>query len=204
MDTNSKASYLSDAIAEMIFEKKPQTVRQLVIFAKEEFKIPEGEILEVVLNLQNQGRVKLENRRLSPPTGLATFIKTRHARWYWVTAATAIATALIVFAVPGTLFPLNLIRVALGIAFVLWLPGYSLVRALFPIDARIPTKRELDTVEYVALAMGLSLALVPIVGLLLNFTPWGIRLTPAVLSLVALTMVLATTALTREYKSCAR
>jgi uncharacterized membrane protein len=45
----------------------------------------------------------------------------------------------------------------------------------------------------------MSLALVPIVGLLLNYTPWGIRLTPIVLSLLALTLIFATVAIIKEY-----
>jgi len=56
----------------------------------------------------------------------------------------------------------------------------------------------LDTIERVALSLGTSLALVPIDGLLLNYTPWGIRLTPTVLSLLALTIVFATAAIIRE------
>jgi uncharacterized membrane protein len=47
----------------------------------------------------------------------------------------------------------------------------------------------------------MSLALTPIVGLILNYTPWGIRLTPIVLSLLALTIVFATAAIIREHKA---
>jgi uncharacterized membrane protein len=46
----------------------------------------------------------------------------------------------------------------------------------------------------------MSIALVPIIGLLLNYTPWGIRLTPIILSLLALTIVFATAAVIREYQ----
>jgi uncharacterized membrane protein len=45
----------------------------------------------------------------------------------------------------------------------------------------------------------MSIALVPIVGLILNYTPWGIRLTPITISLLALTLVFATMAVVREY-----
>jgi uncharacterized membrane protein len=38
------------------------------------------------------------------------------------------------------------------------------------------------------------------VGLLLNYTPWGIRLTPIVLSLLALTIVFSTAAMIREHQ----
>jgi len=95
------------------------------------------------------------------------------------------------------------LRVPLGLAFVLFVPGYVFIAALFPEageppgDAEleggddetqetagfvpIPTgygDRGIDGIERVALAFGLSIAIVPLIGLALNFTPWGIRLTP--------------------------
>jgi len=74
----------------------------------------------------------------------------------------------------------------LGLVFVLFLPSYSLIKALFP-------TKELDNIE--------RLALVPITGLLLNYTPWGIRTTPIALSLLALTTTFATAALIREQQA---
>jgi uncharacterized membrane protein len=56
-----------------------------------------------------------------------------------------------------------------------------LVLALFP--AR-KTDRGIDTLERIVLSFGLSIALVPIIGLLLNYTPWGIRLEPILLSML--------------------
>lgn len=76
------------------------------------------------------------------------------------------------------IFPdLRAIRIILGIPFVLFLPGYSLVSALFP------GKKDLEGLERLALSLGLSLALVPLIGLILNYTPFGIRLYPVSLSL---------------------
>jgi uncharacterized membrane protein len=46
----------------------------------------------------------------------------------------------------------------------------------------------------------MSLALVPLIGLLLNYTPWGIRLTPIAISLLSLTLILTITGLIREYQ----
>jgi uncharacterized membrane protein len=59
----------------------------------------------------------------------------------------------------------------------------------------------MDTIERAALSIGLSLAIVPIVGLFLNYTSWGIRLTPITLSLLALTITFATAALIREHQA---
>jgi uncharacterized membrane protein len=71
------------------------------------------------------------------------------------------------------------VRVALGLLLVLFFPGYVLVSALYP------RRDQLNGVERIALGVGLSLALTPLLGLALNFTAWGIRLTPivAILSL---------------------
>jgi uncharacterized membrane protein len=76
---------------------------------------------------------------------------------------------------------------------VLFIPGYVTVEALFP------KSRELDGIERSALSVGLSLVLVMLVGLLLNFTPWGIRLIPIVISLTILTLGLALVALGRRF-----
>ena len=68
-------------------------------------------------------------------------------------------------------------RTILGLPVVLFLPGYALIAALFP------RKNDLDAIERVALSFGLSIAVVPLIGLILNFTPWGIRLVPIIISL---------------------
>jgi len=77
---------------------------------------------------------------------------------------------------------------------VLFIPGYVTVEALFP------KGREMDGIERFALSVGLSLALVPLIGLLLNYTPWGIRLTPIVLSLVVFTVGVAGVGAGRRFK----
>jgi len=45
----------------------------------------------------------------------------------------------------------------------------------------------------------MSIALIMITGLLLNYTPWGIRPTPITLSLLTLTIIFAIVAANREY-----
>jgi uncharacterized membrane protein len=41
---------------------------------------------------------------------------------------------------------------------------------------------------------------VPFIGPFLNYTPWGIRLTPIVVSLAAFTEAMAISALVRKYR----
>ena len=76
-------------------------------------------------------------------------------------------------------WPDSLVRQILGLVFVLFLPGYAATAALFPENEQI------DGIERVALSFGLSIAIVPLIGLALNFTPFGIRLDPIMASVSA-------------------
>jgi uncharacterized membrane protein len=89
---------------------------------------------------------------------------------------------------------LHYLRVALGLPFVLFFPGYVLIAALFP------KKDDLDGIERTALSFGLSIAVVPLIGLALNYTPWGIRLVPVLSSLVVFVVIMSGLALYRRKK----
>ena len=80
------------------------------------------------------------------------------------------------------------VRIILGLLLVLFLPGYSLIAALFP------RKDDLDGIERIALSFGLSIAVVPLLGLALNYTPFGIRLVPILVVLSVFTVSLAVVA----------
>jgi uncharacterized membrane protein len=76
------------------------------------------------------------------------------------------------------------LRTVLGLPLVLFLPGYALIAALFP------AKFDLDGIERVALSFGLSIAVVPLIGLGLNYTSWGIRLVPVLISISVFTLLM--------------
>jgi len=190
---------LTHTIIQLIEEKKPKSVQQLANLAKQETSIPEQKVIEHILQLQSQGKITLRELPTRPPEKLATYLKTKETYWYWITLILAIATALTVFTIPENAYPIVYARYLLGSIFVLFLPGYAFIKALFPTEL-FPTK-ELDNIARVALSIGMSLALVPITGLILNYTPWGISLTPIVLSLLSLTAIFATAAIMREHRN---
>jgi len=88
----------------------------------------------------------------------------------------------------------SILRNLLGLPLVLFLPGYALIAALFP------AKSDLDGIERTALSFGLSIAVVPLIGLGLNYTPWGIRLLPILISLSIFTFVMCGLAYLRRTK----
>ena len=73
-----------------------------------------------------------------------------------------------------------------GIILILFVPGYVVVAALFP-GSKTTGKLEIDWIERLALSFVLSIAVVPLFSLLLNFTPFGIRQAPIVLTVTLFT-----------------
>jgi hypothetical protein len=180
-------------IIQIVKEKKPEDVKELIKLVQEKFPLPKQKILSRILYLQDKEKIRLKSNETVGTEKLANYLRSSQTYWYWITIILTSTTALLVFTIPENAFPLVYARYILGSIFVLWLPGYTLIKALFP-------EKELDSIERVALSLGMSIALVPIIGLLLNYTPWGIRLTPIVLSLTAFTIIFATAAIVREHQ----
>jgi hypothetical protein len=202
LSDNSKTRELTETIIQLVNERRPHNVKQLIVLVKEELPLSEEKILDAVLKLQNQGKIKLEPHSSPASPAMTTYLKPWPALWYWATIAIAAITVAVVFTVPEDFQPWSYLRNALGIIFVLWLPGYAVVKALFPVRLPIETSTEnLDIIERIALSIGMSIAIVPIIGLILYYTPWGINLTPIVLSLFALTLIFATVAIAREHQT---
>lgn len=82
----------------------------------------------------------------------------------------------------------SFLRILFGLAMVLFIPGYALIAAFFP------ARGDLDGIERVALSFGLSIAVTPLIGLALNYTPWGIRLDPILVSLTLFSLAMAAVA----------
>lgn len=85
-------------------------------------------------------------------------------------------------------------RIILGFSLVLFLPGYSLIAMLFP------RRDDLDWVERIALSFGLSITVVPLLGLVLNYTSFGISLAPILIVLSISTISLSLVAWVRRMK----
>ena len=84
------------------------------------------------------------------------------------------------------------LRVIIGLPFLLFFPGYTLIALIFP------EKNSLEIVERVALSFGLSIAIIPLIGFGLNYTPFGIRLEPILFCITLFNVILSLVALWRR------
>jgi hypothetical protein len=198
----SKSNDLNKTILEAINEKKPQSIKQLVVMLRESFGFAEEEIIKSVTRLQAEGIIKLENQAMQPKT-FATYLKTGEAIWYWAIMITGLLTVATVFTISENMYPWIYARNVVGVVFVLFMPGYSFVKAFFPtkVFAKTSRSRSLEIIIRFALSICMSIALVSIVGLLLYFSPWSLDLTTAFFSLLAFTSVFATAAAVKEYRT---
>lgn len=134
--------------------------------------------------------------RLADPNPPETFIDYVSSKYNLGFAISTLLVALTIISVyTSHLHPaLSAMRIILGTLFTLFMPGYSLIETLYP------SETDLKPLERLALSIGLSLALVPLVGLVLNYTPWGIRLNPVIVALSALTLTLLTISVYRKFQ----
>lgn len=180
------------ALLRIVGNDHPETLEEAVKLAGGRRDSTEKAVIEQVLRLESEGKLLFEKPPATVPSSLTEYFFSAWSLWFWGVFGLATVASVMVFTVSEAAFPMVYARYLFGSVFVLFLPGYSLIKALF-------SDRELDIVERVALSVGLSLALVPMAGLLLNYTPWGIRTTPVTLSLLGLTVVFASAAVVRDY-----
>jgi hypothetical protein len=110
------------------------------------------------------------------------------------------------------LFSTEVGRVLLGALAVLFAPGYALVAALFPgrstgpsVFSRLESGVELESrtvtpLERVVLAVGLSLCMVPLIGVGLHYTSGGINPASFLGTIGSMTTLLAVVAGIRRYR----
>lgn len=108
----------------------------------------------------------------------------------WSIGILSLILILVIYALPD-----NALRIVIGLPFILFFPGYAALSVLFP------ESKDLEIIERVALSFGLSIAISPLVGFGLNYTPFGIRLAPILFSLAALNVALSVGGLYRRDKA---
>jgi len=141
-------------------------------------------------------------------------------------AAILVYTSATVAAIAVPVMNTTPLRAVLAVPFVLFIPGYAIVAALYPerhslsavdgnsvsaVEANSATTvhRSAETnhrrdqvgiagIERVALSFGVSVAVVPLIGLALDVTPFGLRLTPVLVSVSGLTVAVTGIAIYRR------
>ena len=189
---------LKDVIIDVLREEKPRSVRQLVdsVLTRTETDVSIPDVVRLVRELGEEGRIDLSETPRRFETFTSYLLDRKFSLSLWLVFVAVILTWISIYLIPSE-FPWVIPRWVLGTLFVIFLPGYAFMEALFvnPISG----KKELDQIARFALSIGMSLALVPLIGLLLNYTPWGIRLEPIAVSLSIFTLICIFVAAYRKF-----
>lgn len=184
---------IENLILKAVDERKASSVKQIVDLLADKFT--EAELLEAVRRLEGKREIEL-NHNVSFHCSFVQYLANAdYNLWLYLVFSASLGTSVTIYLIPNT-HPLIIIRWILCFLFNLFLPGYALVEALFP------KRGALDIIERFALSIGLSLAVTPLIGLLLNYTPLGIRLDPIVISLTLFTLGMCLLAAHRKFTIC--
>lgn len=184
------SEYLEKAVKDTALSLGNPTVSELVSTLVQEKGLKSKDATRAVYVLWKKG--ELELAEANPPSTLSSYAFHLENLWFWGLTALVAITLSVVFLVNSSV--LIYLRYALGGIFLLFLPGAMMLAALYSKEG------ELGELERVVLSIGLSLAVVPLVGLALNYTPWGITLAPIMVSLAIFTEALGIAAFVKKFQ----
>lgn len=190
------ASELNDFATAYLKKSGPTTAKQLYLALRLTFPyLTEDNYADLLEQLRTRGQIDTyDDPQVTSLQGYLT--RWERSLWFYASIIASVSAAVAAYAIPSN-SPVVILRWALGMLFVLFLPGYVALEALFP-------AADLNAFDRFALGVGLSLVLDMFSGLALNYTPWGIRLIPILLLLSAVTICLSTFALVRQFETSRR
>jgi hypothetical protein len=188
-------------IAETIQNEKPQTAQELVSLVLQKSEASQSQITDALLEMENRNQISFTKSQSFVPFTLTHFIFSNQAIWFWLSIVLCIVTILALL-LPSNVPAAIYFSSGLSAVFILFLPGLSLSKTLFPTHIGLYAGENTEGIERVAVSLGLSLALVPIIAAILNFTQplgMGIALAPLAASLLLFTVGFSIAGLLREY-----
>jgi uncharacterized membrane protein len=177
-------------ITEIIHSRPHQTITEITNELQSTDKsISLVEIQEAFRSLQQDGIV-----RLYDPIELHSFGKyLRHRTSFWIVCLIMAATLALVYFAPSDKLWVA-VRIFLGTVFVILVPGYALVNLLLG-------RTKINYLERLVLSIAASLAVISIIGLVLNSGPLGLELNVIVLSITCLSLIFMILASYRSFLS---
>jgi len=184
---DSKPGREIESLVSEKLSRKSILVSRLVRDLSDELACKPDKIVSEIIRLRTEKKILI--RESVPYRRFPDYLLSPISLWFWEVALATMASVGLIFASSGLAL---YFRFVFGGLMVLFLPGYSLVDLIYS------RKDDLDFLTRITLSFALSLAIATLVGLVLNFTPFGITLLAVALSLGAVTIgLLLLTALGR-------
>lgn len=177
-------------LASQIETGREYSIEDITSTATSKLNVPQFRVAQNLCALETEGRIKFYDNEL--PDSLEKYLFSQYGIRFQLVVALVAFTAISVFLLPSG--PLVYVRYALGTLFMGFLPGYAVTESLYP------KENDLTPLETSALSIGLSLTFIPLAALLLNYTPWGIRLDSMLVLISIMTLGLSLVAAWRRFE----
>jgi hypothetical protein len=120
---------------------------------------------------------------------IINYLLSSEALWFWISIAiTYVALALIYISNPVVTY----IRYFVGTAFITFILGYSVVEFIYP------KGNEVSPIERFVLSLGLSLVVIPIIGVLLAYMPFRYTVISMPITMTLFTTIMLTLAMIKK------
>ncbi len=200
-ETTNQTDKLKTNIIDAINKYHPETVNQLIEIVQKQTSASTQKITNSLIELETEDKLIFAEKTPNPNDTPKKPQTLKKADWYWATL-TLISVAIVIFSL--STLSLNssyllYLRYTFAFILVLFLPGFTFIKLLFGSKMPFNSNTKTDYIELIGLSIGISIILVPMVGLALNYTTWGIGFESLTVSLLALTAIFASGAVLREY-----
>src|SRR5215208_1683094 len=184
---SDRSELLQQRILDSVATHKCYSIKDLVIELQHTYSksLSIEEIQNAVKNLESEKKITL----LEPGTKgrfLDYIMSGYNGLSLWLTTAATCLIMAMVFLLPN-IEPWSYMRMITGAVFVLFIPGNPLVQLLF-------AHRKMEQIEQMVLSVGLSIALISIIGLMLKYILLALTVESAVISIGMLSITLSAVA----------
>lgn len=185
---------LQDMIIELLHKDRSMKVSDMVdILHGIDNSLAIEDIYNAVEILKQENLVVTKHRPFQNKYSFSGYIIRNYASLpFWSVLAITALTLVSIYFIPSSA-PWSAVRLIVGGIFILIMPGFSMLQLVFP-------AKNISNLERFVLSLGLSLALVPLIGLVIAYTPFGIRLLPLVIFLSLLCNSSSTIGAYRKYR----
>ncbi len=186
---------LQDMIIELLHKDRSLKVRDMVdILHGIDSSLAIDDIYNAVEILKQEDLAVTSYRPFQNQNSFYGYITRNYASSpFWLVVATTVLTLASIYFVPSSSSPWSTVRYIVGGIFILILPGFSILQLVFP-------TKDISNLERLALSLALSLALIPLIGLIFAYTPFGIGLHPLVIFLSVLCNSISIIGAYRKYR----
>ena len=161
-------------------------------YAKRVYGVINTKIIEDIYSKVERGDIQLRDPH--PPKSLWSYLfRLDYSLWFHTSLVLALVAVILSWYGQEPL-PVRVFRYAFASFYALFLTGYSIVEAIYP------DPRALTNIEKLAYSIGLSLSVDPLIGLVLNYSSWGLTLHAYLVSSIIVIVFSLIVAAYRKYR----